>query len=273
MLKTLRTLLGVCSLCLVLSLSPLAAETIDTEAILTAFCPQAEIGEDQCRRAPGYPNGDDCDVTLTGEIVKGRFLGSSAPELVLAVYQSQCEPHASNFGGSIVLESGRDRPDFKGYHPGLVVTGCVTVSDGSGGDRLVCNSAWMGQGYLIASISEVVFEQDASGAITPSLNDLVTAENSEGARGVNAVKCDQSGDDRALFSLDNLARGPATGTVSFEATYASAKVTASVCGKPNRNAPLGISPPLPNEAYVPGDQTERGQFVYDLEAQILRPEN
>jgi len=61
-----------------------------------------------------------------GEGGEGRFLSSDQP-LLLAVYRSECESHASNWGGSLIFAKRDGGLVFNGYHPGLAGSGCLTL--------------------------------------------------------------------------------------------------------------------------------------------------
>src|SRR5450631_1119932 len=83
-----------------------AARADDADrALLSTFCDAANIKGSVCTRAKGYPNGGDrgCDVKLSADRYSGRFIAAGNPLLVVN-YESECEAHATDNGGSIVFE-------------------------------------------------------------------------------------------------------------------------------------------------------------------------
>ena len=240
----------------------------DKRAILAAICERGQVRKGACRRAHGYPEGRSCDIGLTGEGGEGRFLGTDTAYLVVG-YTSGCEPHANNWGGSLIFARGaRGKLAFLGYQPGMAVTGCIVTARMGGGDRLVCMAGWMGQGYETEIVGEVVLAQDGAGKVTAALEERLAAGRSEGAHGADAVECDKP---LVFFGFDGLAEGPDPETITVEADYADAALIASLCAKPDRNATLGTEPPPDNQAYIESGQAAKGRFVYDLGKRALLP--
>lgn len=238
----------------------------DKRAILAAICEKGQIRKGACRKARGYPEGRSCDIALTGEGGEGRFLGGDTVYLV-AGYTSGCEPHASNWGGSLIFERGERRKlMFRGYQPGMAISGCLITARSIGGDRLICTAGWMGQGYESETIGEVVLKTDAPDAVTAELQDLLLAGRSEDAVGVNAVECDKP---VAFFHFAELTAGPSPETIALEAVYADEPLIKTLCAKPGRNAALGSELPQDNQAYIAKNQQRKGRFVYDLVKRAL----
>src|SRR5437879_78395 len=83
-----------------------AARADDADrALLSTFCDADNIEGSACTRAKGYPNAGNrgCDVKLTADRYRGRFVAGGNP-LLLVNYESGCEAHATDNGGSIVFE-------------------------------------------------------------------------------------------------------------------------------------------------------------------------
>jgi hypothetical protein len=259
--------------CLCLSLAaaaPARAEISqkDRAAILKAVCAKGQIRKGQCAKAARYPGGKACNIELTGEGGEGRFLSSDQP-LLFAVYRSECESHASNWGGALIFEKRDGKLAFGGYQQGLAGSGCLTLPkpDGSS-DRLICMTGWMGQGYQSEMLGEVVFARDQAGKITAEFKELLAAGNSEGALGVNSVQC---GKPDWYFTLGNPKRGPSPETILLTIAYADKAQIEQLCAKPGRNAALGMRPPNDDEAYIPKQEEKSGRFVYDLSTGTVSP--
>lgn len=85
--------------------------------LLATFCDAANIKGSACSRAKGYRSGKRCDVKLTPDRNSGKFLADGSTLLVVN-YESGCEPHATDFGGSVIFEQKGSATIFRGYQPG-----------------------------------------------------------------------------------------------------------------------------------------------------------
>ena len=85
--------------------SPALAQDASDRALLATFCDAANIKGSACKRAKGYPDQQKraCDVKLTPARHSGKFAGGGRTLLVVT-YESECEPHATNFGGAVLFE-------------------------------------------------------------------------------------------------------------------------------------------------------------------------
>ena len=96
--------------------SSVRAEDSD-RALLATFCAAGNIKGPACRRAKSYPDGRACDVKLTKERYAGRFLAAGQALLVVN-YESECEPHATDFGGVALFEQDGKTTRFIRFLPG-----------------------------------------------------------------------------------------------------------------------------------------------------------
>lgn len=238
------------------------------KAILEVICEAGKIRMRECLKATGYPGETDCNVRLTSERIKGRFLGGDTTYL-LAFYRSRCETRSSQFGGALILEKHDGALLFHSYQPGLVVGGCITVTRGGiGGDRLICIGSWVDQGYETEILGEVVFKQEKTGAVAASFDELLSAARSEGARGADALECDKQA---AYFGIADVARGPAPETIAFDAIYADKPLIDKLCDRLELNVRPGFAPLMENEAYIARGEAKTGRFVYDLAKRAIVP--
>ena len=75
-----------------------------------------------CKRARNYPNGRECTIEISdppSSVVQGGFV-RGASKILLFGYGSDCEPHANNWGGSLIFERSGASYVFAAYEPGLV---------------------------------------------------------------------------------------------------------------------------------------------------------
>ena len=156
--------------------------------LLATFCDAADIKGSACSRAKRYRSGKRCEVKLQPDRYSGQFLADGSTLLVVN-YQSGCEPHATDFGGSVIFEQKDGATLFRGYQPGLQATDCITLARNEKQDRLICITGHLGQGHLESGVAEMVFSQNFSKTINVSLNYFVRAEDATGAYGANVVDC------------------------------------------------------------------------------------
>jgi len=194
-----------------LPLAPAAAENPD-QPLLSTFCDAANIRGSTCKRAKTYPSAKPCDVKLGKDRYSGKFLAAGSTLLVVN-YESGCEPHATEFGGSVVFEQTAGRYNFRGYQPGYRVNDCITIARNERQDRLICVTGHMGQGELESGIAEMVFTQGFAGDIKLALDFFVTAEDTVGAYGSNTVACKETS---KYFGLAKPGAGPRRDTVTID---------------------------------------------------------
>jgi hypothetical protein len=174
--------------------------------LLATFCDAANIKGSACSRAKGYRSGKRCDVKLTPDRYSGKFLADGSTLLVVN-YESGCELHATNFGGSVIFEQKDGATLFKGYQPGFRANDCIIVARNEKQDRLICITGHLGQGHLESGVAEMVFTRDFSKTIDMSLNYFVTGEDATSAYGSNVVECKET----SKYFRDAI-RSPSTST-------------------------------------------------------------
>jgi hypothetical protein len=94
--------------------------------LLATFCDATDIKGSACKRAKAYRSGKRCDVKLQPDRYSGKFLADGSTLLVVN-YQSGCEPHATDFGGSVIFEQKNGAAIFRGYQPGFQANDCITL--------------------------------------------------------------------------------------------------------------------------------------------------
>ena len=129
-----------------LSTAPARAAETD-RALLSTFCDAANIKGSTCKRAKGYPNAGKraCDVTLTADRYGGKFIASGSPLLVVN-YESGCEAHTTDNGGTVVFEQTGGKYAFRSFQPGTQGSECITLPKDEQQDLLICITGHMGQG-------------------------------------------------------------------------------------------------------------------------------
>ena len=224
-------------------------------ALLSTFCAPADIQGSTCKRAMGYPNAGQrgCDVTLNEDRYSGKFLPSGNPLLVVN-YESGCEAHATDNGGSVVFERTGGTYVFRGFAPGAQVDDCVTPAKDERQNFLVCLGGHMGQGVQASWVALMQFKPDAGGRISLAPEVLITAEDANGAYGSNVVTCTER---LKYFEVSKLVAGLKPATVIVDASYADAELITTACNKgfPKPEEAIGKLPP--GDAYVPSGREKK----------------
>lgn len=258
-----KALFVLFALSLVSAFLPAATHAEEADrALLSAFCDAGNIQGASCKRAKLYPDAGrrSCDVKLTAGRYSGKFLASGNSLLVVS-YESECEPHATDFGGAALFEQVGSTYRFRGFQPGMPGTDCVTLARSEREDVLVCLTGHMGQGDLETGVAQVVFAEGPGKRLTMSLDFLVTAEDTIGAYGSNVVDC--YGQPK-YFGLSKLNAGPQPNTVTLEASYADADTIHTACGTGFPKPKETYGELAPGEAYVPEGYEKSGKVIIDL---------
>jgi hypothetical protein len=238
--------------------------------LLSTFCAPGDIQGSTCKRARAYPNApkSGCEVTLNEDRYSGRFLPSGNPLLVVN-YESGCEAHATDNGGSVVFEQSGGAYVFRGFAPGAQVDDCVTRARDDSHDVLVCLTGHMGQGNLESGVAQMAFTQDYSKAISVSPDFLMTAEDSIGAYGANVVTCKERS---KYFEVSDIKAGPRAQTLTVNVRYADAETIKKACGKGFPKPKEIFGELTPGDAYVPDGYEKRGRFMIDLVTRKVTPQ-
>lgn len=258
-----RLALMFCAAIPVISAS--AGRTQDNDrALLATFCASSNIKGSTCTRARSYPNGRACDVKLSKERYTGRFLAAGNALLVIN-YESECEPHATDFGGVALFEQTGKATRFIRFLPGAQGHDCIVLAkdeqkDGPQ-DALVCMVGHMGQGILESAVARMAFSRKSGKRIEIAPDFLLRAEDAVSAYGSNVVMCNEG---PKYFGLSNLAAGPRRDTVAVDVDYADDATIRSACGEGFPKPKELYHDLLPGEAFVPPGYEKKRRFIIDL---------
>lgn len=243
---------------------------VGNRELLSAFCASANIKGANCSRAKNYPNGAGrrCNVELTGDRYRGRFIAGGNP-LLIANYQSGCEAHVTGDGGVAVFEEIGNRLVFKAFVPGMQGSECLTVAKDAKEDLLICLTGHMGQGHLETRLARTLFKPRAGNAIALDFDFLLQAEDTIGAYEANVVTCKDP--PPKYFGLDKLRAGPRPLTVTVEASYADAHIINTACSGGFPKPQDDLQTPAEGDAFVPEGSERKGSFVVDLVTRKVEP--
>ncbi|WP_174763541.1 MULTISPECIES: hypothetical protein [unclassified Anabaena] len=104
-----------------------------------------EKGKIVCKKCPLFTSYNDGTATLTS-VVYGSFTKAGSREALVDL--GGCEPHAGNWGGSVLLRRTNNGWSRIRYEQGLRSNSCLKISNKTGRDSLVCEVSYMGQGYF-----------------------------------------------------------------------------------------------------------------------------
>ncbi|WP_063781893.1 hypothetical protein [Bradyrhizobium viridifuturi] len=248
--------------------SPARAEDGD-RALLATFCAGVNIKGSTCTRAKSYPGGRACDVKLTKERYAGRFLAAGNALLVVD-YESECEPHATDFGGVALFEQDGKATRFMRFLPGAQGHDCIVVPKDAQQDALVCTIGHMGQGILESAVARMEFASKSGKRIEITPDFLLRAEDAVSAYGANVVMCNEG---PKYFGLSNLAAGPRRNTVAVDVDYADDEIIRTACGEGFPKPKELYHDLLPGEAFVPEGSEKTKRFIIDLVTGKAAPAN
>jgi hypothetical protein len=168
----------------------------DIEAAVAAICPAADVTRSKTGGAHGCrvcPEGTDSHGLGFGNWemyaeTPGHFTSPQADNLIL--YGTQCDSHASNYGGSFIfaIESGKAR--LLKYDKGLTTGECYKFAYPDGRDFLICRSGWSGQGEAFGTIEMDSFNAGGDAISTK----LITTHDTTGTCGDAPVEVAQESD-------------------------------------------------------------------------------
>jgi hypothetical protein len=248
---------------------PAHAQPTDRD-LLSTFCDAAKIKGATCEGARGYYNaqGSLCEVKLGKDRYSGRFI-AYGNRLLVVTYQSGCEAHATDFGGSVVFEEISGQFIFRNFRPGAVNHDCLVQSKSAQEDVLVCATGHLGQGVMETGVARIVFTRDFDGGVSSAPDFFFTAEDSVGAYGANVVNCKEG---LKYFEISKVDKGPRPQTVTAETSFADAATIGTACGKGFPKPKETSGEISEGEAYVPKGFEKKGKFVVDLVTRKVVPE-
>ncbi|MGY3529800.1 hypothetical protein ACVISU_002568 [Bradyrhizobium sp. USDA 4452] len=240
---------------------PSPARAADNDrALLATFCATANIKGSTCTRAKSYPDGRACDVKLTQERYVGRFL--AAGNALLAVnYESECEPHATDFGGVALFEQNGTATRFIRFLPGAQGHDCIVLPKDERQDLLICAVGHMGQGIVESAVARMEFSRKSGRRIEIAPDFLLRAEDAVSAYGSNVVMCNEG---PKYFSLSHLAPGPRRNTVAVDVDLADDETIRTACGEGFPKPKELYHDLAPGEAFVPPGSEKTKRFTIDL---------
>ncbi|MBD2414210.1 hypothetical protein FACHB389_21395 [Nostoc calcicola FACHB-389] len=120
----------------------------DAVALAQSVCGASNVNQEKgklsCKVCPSF-TGSGSGGTLTS-VVYGSFTKADTREALVDL--SDCEPHAHNWGGTVLLRRTNNGWSRVRYESGFRSNICLKVLNRTGRHSLVCQGFYMGQGYL-----------------------------------------------------------------------------------------------------------------------------
>jgi len=121
--------------------------------ILQAVCPGhvAQHGCNACPEESGNSQQTSKKAIWTiVSVMTGHFTSASDENLLLGM--NGCEPHANNFGGSVLLTLEDGKWERTWYEAGALTNSCRKIGLATKREILFCESGYMGSGILAKSL-------------------------------------------------------------------------------------------------------------------------
>jgi hypothetical protein len=122
----------------------------DAIALMQSICGAGNIAQEKgkivCKKCPSFTSYNNGTATLTS-VVYGSFTKGSSREALVDL--GDCEPHAGNWGGSVLLRRTNNGWSRIRYESGFRSNSCLKIPNKTGRESLVCEGSYMGQGYFI----------------------------------------------------------------------------------------------------------------------------
>jgi hypothetical protein len=127
----------------------------DAIALMQSICGPGNIAQEKgkivCKKCPSFTSYNDGTATLTS-VVYGSFTKAGIREALVDL--GDCEPHAGNWGGSVLLRRTNKGWSRIRYESGFRSNSCLKIPNKNGRDSLVCESSYMGQGYFSQGLNK-----------------------------------------------------------------------------------------------------------------------
>lgn len=211
-----------------------AASAADIEAAVALLCKPADITHSKtgnitgCKTCPKGTDffGQNMGGWSFGAATAGHFTSAHDDNLILD--GSNCDSHASNWGGSFVFSMVSGKPKLLRYDQSLRTDQCHKFQHADGRELLVCRGGWSGQGEFDADVFLARF--DATGKDTQTVV-FRTRNTSDGCSvegsNIKDVKFD-SKDSGELASMTITATNGSMTCAQAKAKKASGKDPASM---------------------------------------------
>jgi hypothetical protein len=122
----------------------------EVQELLPVICAGSRIKTENstCSPCPQRVGGVFSDAMKLETVLYGHFLNARETDAIIDV--SGCEPHANNYGGTVILRwKGLTRWEFVRYEPGARSNNCLKYAARGGRDLRVCRQHYSQMGFTI----------------------------------------------------------------------------------------------------------------------------
>lgn len=151
--------------------------TKDGIALMQNICGAGNINQNNgqvgCKVCPSFTAYKGQSGGSLTSVIYGSFTQAGTREALVDF--SDCEPHAGNWGGTILLRRTNNSWSRIRYEQGVRANICLKIPDSKGRHSLVCQGSYSGMGYLITYL-----DQFEIGATKTKYNHLLRVESNSG---------------------------------------------------------------------------------------------
>ncbi|MCW5312958.1 hypothetical protein GTQ43_03560 [Nostoc sp. KVJ3] len=126
----------------------------DGIALAQSICGAGNITQEQgklsCKNCPSFTAYSGSGGTLTS-VVYGSFTKAGTREALIDL--GDCEPHAGNWGGTVLLRHTNNGWSRVRYEKGFRSNICLKIPNRTGRHSLICEASHLGQGYLSTQLN------------------------------------------------------------------------------------------------------------------------
>ncbi|HLO88263.1 MAG TPA: hypothetical protein VK203_25115 [Nostocaceae cyanobacterium] len=146
-------------------------------ALMQNICGAGNINQNNgqvgCKVCPSFTAYNGQSGGSLTSVIYGSFTQAGTREALVDF--SDCEPHAGNWGGTILLRRTNNSWSRIRYEQGVRSNICLKIPDSQGRHSLVCQGSYSGMGYLITYL-----DQFEIGSTKTKYNHLLRVESNSG---------------------------------------------------------------------------------------------
>ncbi|MEA5551109.1 hypothetical protein VB713_09005 [Anabaena cylindrica UHCC 0172] len=129
----------------------------DAIALAKNICGEGNItqqkGQVSCKTCPSFTESSDETGASITSVIYGSFTKAGTREALVDL--NGCQPHAGNWGGSVLLRRTNQGWSRIRYEIAFRSTSCLKILNSTDRHSLICESSYVGMGHLITSLNQL----------------------------------------------------------------------------------------------------------------------
>ncbi|MBD2359513.1 hypothetical protein H6G41_34070 [Tolypothrix sp. FACHB-123] len=130
----------------------------DAIALAQSVCGASNVNQEKgklsCKVCPSFTGSSGGSGGTLTSVVYGRFTKADTHEALVDL--GDCEPHAGNWGGTVLLRRTNNGWSRVRYESGFRSNICLKIPNRTGRHSLACQGSYTGQGYLTEWLDAIV---------------------------------------------------------------------------------------------------------------------